>query len=388
MIRLPSRVVALLLAVPAAAAPRVTFEADETVAVAERCTSVERAGRTGTLTFRDAACEDEFRRATWKLALPRLREQARALSAAARRVRVGDLLDAAARFAGVTWLDRSLRVFVVPGAGETTRAHPVGRSVVLEMAERADVADRYGVVVHELFHLLWGARSDARRAEIAGWFADAQLALQELEEALATVVGNVVAEEAAGGHPERDARWYDDEVVDGYARTLEPLVRECLGKGRTIDEAFTAEAKRRFAARFPDAERRVDVGLRRVVVIEDLAFQMVDADFARFASAARNFFRPREYVHAKLEAYAAAAPLPAIIVSRPDALDWLARFEDLRGACPRITAVARRAPVAYVARGASGRMHVVLLARTRDEAVALLDRVVATKVLPESGTIP
>jgi hypothetical protein len=169
----------------------------------------------------------------------------------ATRARLRDTLDDAARFFGVTWPPEAegqpitVVLVPIPGKPETTRAASAGAIVLVELTDREDdLAERYGVIAHELCHSLWRARSDARSRQIDAWFEGAPRALALLDEALATVLGNVLAAERAGARPAEDDRWYDDPDIDAFARAILPLVRRTVEARCPLDAKFADEAKR------------------------------------------------------------------------------------------------------------------------------------------------
>lgn len=138
--------------------------------------------------------------------------------------------------------------------------HSDGYFEVVEAPQGAPVKGSSGVILHELCHSLWSNRSPEVASRLRKAFPEA--AYDQLNEGLATALGN-----GWFGQGKPDQPWYNDPIIDGYARALLPLLLPYLEQGKPLDEAFAARASAAFAARFPDADKDPIVVLRRVLLI-------------------------------------------------------------------------------------------------------------------------
>jgi hypothetical protein len=121
----------------------------------------------------------------------------------------------------------------------------------------SDYAMYASIVLHEIAHQLYGhqprSRAHALRTTmLASPSPTAMLAYRWLDEALATAVANGWAYEQMSGSVDEGA-WYDNRIIDGYARALYPRVIEYLEHGREIDDEFLHHAVVQFEATFPEA---------------------------------------------------------------------------------------------------------------------------------------
>ncbi len=183
--------------------------------------------------------------------------------------------------------------------------HSDGYLSVVEAPQGAPVLGSAGVIVHELCHALWSNRPPQVAARLKQAFpADVY---DQLNEGLATALGN-----GWFGQGKPDESWYNDPIIDGFARALLPLIRPYLEGPKPLDEAFAVRATAAFAATFPEADRDPTVVLRRVLLI------------ANSDEIQRGGFQQRMARLGPMRSIHAATPL-----SSPETLQ---RYQDFEGA--------------------------------------------------------
>jgi hypothetical protein len=121
--------------------------------------------------------------------------------------------------------------------------------------------DNYGIyaniVLHEASHQLFAQQPPALAHAIQTVMLESdsptrRLAYRWLDEALATAATNGWAYKQLTGSLDAES-WYNDRIIDGYARAIYPRVAEYIEAGRTIDEEFLRSALSRFETTFPEA---------------------------------------------------------------------------------------------------------------------------------------
>jgi hypothetical protein len=149
--------------------------------------------------------------------------------------------------------------------GVTSFAHSIGYLQVLEMLEGDQVNHRLGVLFHEIVHSLWHSQNPETRRRLRSAFRglEGRLAWQELNEALATALGNGLfqgkLDQKLPGHP-----WYADSSIDTYAGELAPILQRRLQEEKPLDEDFAREAQAAFLRSFPQAASDTRLLFRQV----------------------------------------------------------------------------------------------------------------------------
>jgi|GEM_PF-3179986 hypothetical protein len=192
-----------------------------------------------------------------------------------RKHRVDMLLAATARFYGspraadVPW---TIGLSPVPAGGGSFSATVNGQVVRSFMpVDSRDYTAYASVVVHEVAHVLFGGQPLAQVDRIRAAFRDApspnrRYAEAWLNEALATAVGNGWAYRRMAGSDDT-APWYDDSVIDAYARAIAPAVYARLDANAPMDEALMAGWAAAFDRALPDARADPDVLLQHLVLV-------------------------------------------------------------------------------------------------------------------------
>lgn len=147
-----------------------------------------------------------------------------------------------------------------PGEHFEAFGHSDGYFEVVEAPQGAPVLGSSGVILHELCHSLWSNRSPETVEAFRRLFPEA--VYDQLNEGLATALGN-----GWFGQARPDEAWYNDPIIDGYAKALLPLLQPYLEARQPLDAPFAARAAAAFAATFPEADHDPSVVLRKVLLI-------------------------------------------------------------------------------------------------------------------------
>lgn len=210
-----------------------------------------------------------------------IRSQVGAFSAYVSRHNLGAMVHRLATFYQSAWPD-ALPVWVAfhpipPRAG--FGATVTGNVTVSQMPAGFNDYDVYAsVVLHEVAHRLFAEQPAAR----AWWLRETmlgadspsrELAYRWLDEALATATSNGWVYAQLTGTLD-EGRWYDDPIIDRYARALYPQVEAYIEAGRAIDEAFLRSAVATFEATFPEALSDPDALFPYLSLVTDAGDEM------------------------------------------------------------------------------------------------------------------
>jgi hypothetical protein len=125
-----------------------------------------------------------------------------------------------------------------------------------------DYAAIMGVVMHEIFHILYNEQSLAVKSKLATWFNSNSSNSRTysyllLNEVLATALGNgYVVETLIGKKDEAD--WYNRKYIDQMAKKIYPLVSEYVSQKKAIDEAFVSSYISLYEESFPEWLNEMD----------------------------------------------------------------------------------------------------------------------------------
>lgn len=208
----------------------------------------------------------------WRRSKPGLVTYVKALEKSARDWKMSEMFARVERFYGANWPDDLpfvVGVFPLPDVRGASNAEAMGMfESVGVFVDPEDIPGRYGVVFHEICHSLFSSQPRPLQQELEDWFLkgtgwEGRMAYSLLNEAMATALGNGIAEGSAIGTLPR-GEWYHDPLIDGYGKALVPVLKRWLASGKRMDASFAAEAVDVFRKTFPDVARRFDANLRSV----------------------------------------------------------------------------------------------------------------------------
>lgn len=263
----------------------------------------------------------------------------RALEAASKRYKMEATLQRIATFYGTQWPgSEPITIGLVPVPGLRKRsisnAHSLGSFEVVEVLEEDDIGSRFGVIIHELCHSFYQAQPlPVQLAQHARFHASktlaGHLASQEINEAVATVLGNGWVEADIMGRPVLESSWYNDPVIDPFAKAIYPDIKAYLEAGKTWDSALTDTMIERFRQAFPDAHRSPLFVFQRVALIVDADEGFADerAPLARVFRRAGNtaYSRPAKHPFS-LDSYKETGSFTALFLLGQDHVKGLKQF--------------------------------------------------------------
>ena len=161
------------------------------------------------------------------------------------------------------------------GVGEkevSTFGHNAGELQVFEVLTDRPDSSLAGVCFHEFVHGLWNGQNPevARRWEqrFASHGLWGRLAYVQLNEGLATALGNGWFQQRVTSQLD-ERPWYNDRVIDSYARALFPIVVPILEAGRTPTDAELDAMAGAFRLALPQADRTFDVVAAELLTVTE-----------------------------------------------------------------------------------------------------------------------
>jgi hypothetical protein len=199
------------------------------------------------------------------------------------------------RFYGSTWSSEipfTISLYAIPGRSGSTTASPYTNSLALAvLTQEVDHDMRMGVAIHEICHMLYQEQPLRKQWAIDSVFVKsrsryARYAYSYFDEALATACGNGWAYKQLHGAADT-GEWYADKHINGFAKTIFPMVENYLREGKEIDTSFARKAIEAFAKTFPQAPYEFENLLNTVNIFTDAA---VHSEYSEiFADVSRSF---------------------------------------------------------------------------------------------------
>ncbi|MBO9715842.1 MAG: hypothetical protein J7507_03310 [Pseudoxanthomonas sp.] len=162
---------------------------------------------------------------------------------------------------------------IPPGSGgfSATANGNVVRSFMPVDFDRPDVYA--SVIAHEFCHVLYSNMPLDRIEAIQHAFSasaspNRRLAEIWMNEALATAAGNGWVYRELTGSEDKEA-WYDDPVIDPYAKAIAPVVYRALDSGKALDASMAAQFIVEFDRIHPDALRNPAVLLPHATIVSN-----------------------------------------------------------------------------------------------------------------------
>jgi hypothetical protein len=215
----------------------------------------------------------------WEPSQAEFRRQTQEFRESLKKAGMGERMALVRRFYGSAWpLERPFWLALVPiprksGEHFSTFGHSDSFLEVIEVPAQSEISHQAGVGFHELCHSLWSTMPADKLQELRKNFyelgAVGRCAFDQLNEALATALGNgwfqAQVDAKLPGPP-----WYQDDIIDVYARALYPLVESSLNLNKGLDKAFASSAVSLFRERFPRYAEDVNVVMREILIYSSL----------------------------------------------------------------------------------------------------------------------
>jgi hypothetical protein len=195
----------------------------------------------------------------WKPRHKRLMQQLEDFREGVGRVDLIARLEQVRKFMGAKWPeDTPFDIIIIPVRDEAMSSHAdsVGKTEIVELVAEHTFDEQSDTLFHELCHSLWGRANQKKIQKDFDKFGGA-IAYVELNEALATALGQGWFRHVT--YPNEASRkiWYGRDITENYGRGLYPLVADYLKDGRCFDVAFAREATHIFAQKCPQVESDV-----------------------------------------------------------------------------------------------------------------------------------
>ncbi len=195
----------------------------------------------------------------WKPRYKRLMQQREDFREGLERVELIARLEQVRRFMGSKWPENTpFNTIIVPLPDEPRSSHAdsVGKTQIVELIAEHTFDDQSDTLFHELCHSLWG-RANQKKIQKDFEKFDGAIAYFELNEALATALGQGWFRHVT--YPNEASRevWYGRDITENYGRGLYPLVCDYLRDGRCFDATFAKKATQIFAQKCPQVGTEV-----------------------------------------------------------------------------------------------------------------------------------
>ncbi|MBX9889835.1 MAG: hypothetical protein K2X94_00995 [Amoebophilaceae bacterium] len=181
---------------------------------------------------------------------------------------IQDFLKKIACFYGTTEMPwREIEVY--PCNVQTGLSTIFHNRAVLHVTPNYDFKGDLGTVIHEISHIIYQCQKPAKQIAMERFFMQhpspyAFMAYQNLNEALATVLGNGLFMEYLTGTEDMA---YNDPYIPGFAASIYKDVKHYVTTGKTIDKPFFNLMIKRFAKRFPRAKEDILQAYPRAIIM-------------------------------------------------------------------------------------------------------------------------
>jgi hypothetical protein len=164
-------------------------------------------------------------------------------------------------FYNSTWtkdIPFQVAIYPIPGRIGVTSATPHINSLCIGiLTDEINDSAINGVILHEMCHILYGEQSVDFQQKLNSDFDKnkspfSNFAYSYFNEALATALGNGWSYKKMNSKMD-ESEWYNDVIINDFAKTLYPLVNDYLEQDKVVDSKFIDEAIISFGTKFPNA---------------------------------------------------------------------------------------------------------------------------------------
>lgn len=202
------------------------------------------------------------------------------------------------QFYNSAWTDQLpfyVALYPIPGESGTTTATPHANSLCVGvLTGEKDYVQRFGVVMHEMCHVLYDEQTADFQHLLAGYFERnkspfAPFAQRYFDEGLATALGNGWVFKALNGELD-STEWYNNETINGFAKAIYPLVESYMDNGKVINQDFVNQSIELFGKTFPNCSRNYADLLNACSIYLDVE-KDVNVEIDEFMATASNYFQ-------------------------------------------------------------------------------------------------
>lgn len=202
----------------------------------------------------------------WNKSLPELQRHKTDLEKMAAEANLDALFAKAVVFYRANWPDDvpfTVGLYPIPfidGFKNSSNSHSVGtvedHGVMIGLKQQ-DLAGSFSVIFHEICHSLYDSQAPDFMKSLSSYFTDSTSAYREnaykwFNEAAATAIGNgwVFATVTKN---QKLVTWYNDPIIDGFAKEIYPLTENYITQGKAMDRAYIDQAILLFSKKFPES---------------------------------------------------------------------------------------------------------------------------------------
>lgn len=327
----------------------------------------------------------------WNKSLPELQRHKSELEKMAAEANLDSLFAKAVVFYRANWPDDvpfTVGLYPIPfidGFKNSSNSHSVGTVEdhgVLIGLKKQDVASSFSVIFHEICHSLYDSQAPEFMKSLSTYFLGStspyrDSAYKWFNEAAATAIGNgwVYATVAKG---EKQVAWYNDPIIDGFAKEIYPMTRDYITQGKSLDRPYIDQAVMLFSRKFPESIYLYKDQLHHLTFIHEGSILK--------SSEARDFFISRF----SIAGFSGSAPIDHPITIQTANADRTALFlvfnnsegkqlERLIASVPFLkrnflTLISLKNRSFFAALDENSRTYVVVKAESKQDFVAALDK--------------
>jgi hypothetical protein len=210
--------------------------------------------------------EPAYLELVWNKSLPDLQRHKAELEKMATEANLDALFAKAVVFYRATWpgdVPFTVGLYPVPfieGFKNSSNSHSVGtvedHGVMISPLQR-DLVGSFSVIFHEICHSLYDSQDPAFMKSLSTYFIESpspyrDSAYKWFNEAAATAIGNGWVFATVMKRPKL-VSWYNDPIIDGFAKEIYPLTEAYITQGKSLDRAYVDQAVLLFAKKFPES---------------------------------------------------------------------------------------------------------------------------------------
>lgn len=347
--------------------------------------------------------EPMHRKHIWQPSQPMLNAMKTRMLKAQKQYKVADFLTKARTFYGSVWPASSpLVVGLVPVPGKRNKrvsfAHSAGAYAIVEVHQNMNIIAMLGVLVHEVCHSLFDAQPASLQKRIEKGFYNnqtlsAHLAYQEINEAVATALGNGLFEHLHRPANQKRKVWYNDTIIDAYAKAVHPDVVKYINAGKPWDAALSQQMVKRFETTFPSHAQDHRFVFQNAMIFVDASKKVVQHAqtlSSIFRRVTKVWFSSPANHPQSIQNYLGqpnATALFFLFKSNPDV--QLAQYPFFKPIWPSIQkAMAQSKPFIYATRGQpAGRLNIVVWMAGQSSASPIYKKLKSLQPLPMNTII-
>lgn len=227
-------------------------------------------------------------------------------------------------------------VFPVEEQLKTVSAHRFYNTILLPVSNKsqANIKVDLGIVMQEIAHMVYENQEPSLQYAMEDFFFHepsqyAYIAYQNLNEVMATIIGNSLFVEKLKGKP---SVTYTNEYAQGFSEPIYTDIKTYLNNKTTINKDFLKQAVGSFTERFPDAKRDLEAVLvRSVMLVKHFSPEETIGVLANNFPISTGFcslIDDKEEIEKDIKSRSYDHNAPVIFVSTPEEAENITQFID------------------------------------------------------------